>query len=184
MKKPDDIIATDVGQHQMWTAQFAEIETARTLLTSGGMGTMGFGMGAAIGAQTAFPNKRVVLFTGDGSFHMNLNELVTMKSYNLPVVVIVMNNTVLGMVRQWQKLFYGHRFSNTDPKRATDFVALANAFGVEGLRLNTVEEIEPTLEKAFSLNAPVVIDCRISPDQNVLPMIPPGKTVDEMITEM
>ena len=184
MKKPDDIIATDVGQHQMWTAQFAEIETARTLLTSGGMGTMGFGMGAAIGAQTAFPNKRVVLFTGDGSFHMNLNELVTMKSYNLPVVVIVMNNTVLGMVRQWQKLFYGHRFSNTDPKRATDFVALANAFGVEGLRLNTVEEIEPTLETAFALNAPVVIDCRISPDQNVLPMIPPGKTVDEMITEM
>lgn len=184
MKNDDDIIATDVGQHQMWIAQYAEIQSPRTLLTSGGMGTMGYGMGAAIGAQTAFPDKRVILFTGDGSFHMNLNELVTMKSYNLPVVVIVMNNTVLGMVRQWQKLFYGHRFSQTDPKRATDFVAVAKAFGVEGMRIDTPEEIVPVLEKAFSLNAPVVIDCRISPEENVLPMIPPGKTVDDMITEM
>lgn len=184
IKKPEDIVATDVGQHQMWIAQYAKIEAPRTLLTSGGMGTMGFGMGAAIGAQTAFPNRRVVLFTGDGSFHMNLNELVTMKSYNLPVVVIVMNNTVLGMVRQWQKLFYGNRFSQTDPKRATDFVKLANAFGIEGMRINTADEIKPVLEKAFALNAPVVVDCKISPDENVLPMIPPGKTVDDMITEM
>lgn len=184
IKKPEDIVATDVGQHQMWIAQYAKIEAPRTLLTSGGMGTMGFGMGAAIGAQTAFPNRRVVLFTGDGSFHMNLNELVTMKSYNLPVVVIVMNNTVLGMVRQWQKLFYGNRFSQTDPKRATDFVNLANAFGIEGMRINTADEIKPVLEKAFALNAPVVVDCKISPDENVLPMIPPGKTVDDMITEM
>lgn len=184
IKNPEDIVATDVGQHQMWIAQYAKIEAPRTLLTSGGMGTMGFGMGAAIGAQTAFPNRRVVLFTGDGSFHMNLNELVTMKSYNLPVVVIVMNNTVLGMVRQWQKLFYGNRFSQTDPKRATDFVKLANAFGIEGMRINTADEIKPVLEKAFALNAPVVVDCKISPDENVLPMIPPGKTVDDMITEM
>lgn len=184
LKADDDIIATDVGQHQMWIAQYADIESPRTLLTSGGMGTMGFGMGASIGAQCAFPDKKVILFTGDGSFHMNLNELVTMKSYNLPVVVIVMNNTVLGMVRQWQKLFYENRFSQTDPKRATDFVALANAFGVDGMRINTPEEIKPTLEKAFALNKPVVIDCRISPDENVLPMIPPGKTVDDMITEM
>lgn len=184
LKADSDIIATDVGQHQMWIAQYAEIENPRTLLTSGGMGTMGFGMGAAIGAQCAFPDKKVVLFTGDGSFHMNLNELVTLKSYNLPVVVIVMNNTVLGMVRQWQKLFYENRFSQTDPKRATDFVALANAFGIDGLRINTPEEIKSTLEKAFALNKPVVIDCRISPDENVLPMIPPGKTVDDMITEM
>lgn len=184
IKNPEDIVATDVGQHQMWIAQYAKIEAPRTLLTSGGMETMGFGMGAAIGAQTAFPNRRVVLFTGDGSFHMNLNELVTMKSYNLPVVVIVMNNTVLGMVRQWQKLFYGNRFSQTDPKRATDFVKLANAFGIEGMRINTADEIKPVLEKAFALNAPVVVDCKISPDENVLPMIPPGKTVDDMITEM
>lgn len=184
LKNDDDIVATDVGQHQMWVAQFAEIESPRTLLTSGGMGTMGFGMGAAIGAQSAFSNKRVILFTGDGSFHMNLNELVTMKSYNLPVVVIVMNNSVLGMVRQWQKLFYGNRFSQTNPKRATDFVALAKSFGVEGMTINTADEIKPVLKKAFALNAPVVVDCKISPDENVLPMIPPGKTVDDMITEM
>ena len=184
LKKPEDIIATDVGQHQMWVAQYAKIERARTLLTSGGMGTMGFGMGAAIGAQVAHPERRVFLFTGDGSFHMNLNELVTMKSYNLPVIVLVMNNRVLGMVRQWQKLFYGSRFSQTDPHRATDFVKLANAFGVEGMRITRDEEIRPTLEKAIALNAPVVIDGQISPDENVLPMIPPGKTVDDIVTKM
>lgn len=184
IKAPSDIIATDVGQHQMWVAQFSKIEESRTLLTSGGMGTMGYGMGAAIGAQCAHPEKRVCLITGDGSFHMNLNELVTMKSYELPVVVIVMNNTVLGMVRQWQKLFYGSRFSQTDPHRATDFVALANAFGIDGMRIEKPEEIKTVLQKAFDLNKPVVVDCRISPDANVLPMIPPGKTINEIITEM
>lgn len=184
LKADDDIIATDVGQHQMWVAQFAKIEKERTLLTSGGMGTMGFGMGAAIGAQVSHPDNRVFLFTGDGSFHMNLNELVTMKSYDLPVIVLVMNNTVLGMVRQWQKLFYGSRFSHTDPHRATDFVKLANAFGVEGMRITKSEEIMPTLKKAMEMNTTVVIDCQISPDVNVLPMIPPGKTVNEIVTEM
>ena len=183
-KADDDIIATDVGQHQMWVAQFARIETAHTLLTSGGMGTMGFGMGAAIGAQVSHPDKRVFLFTGDGSFHMNLNELVTMKSYNLPVIVLVMNNTVLGMVRQWQKLFYGSRFSQTDPHRATDFVKLAEAFGVTGMRITHDNEIDETLKKALALNEPVVIDVQISPDENVLPMIPPGMTVNEIVTEM
>ena len=184
LKNPDDIIATDVGQHQMWVAQYAKIERERTLLTSGGMGTMGFGMGASIGAQVANPGKRVFLFTGDGSFLMNLNELVTLKSYNLPVVVIIMNNQVLGMVRQWQKLFYGNRFSQTDPHRATDFVKLAKAFGVEGMRITRDEEIMPTLKKAIELNAPVVIDVHISPDENVLPMIPPGKTIEDIVTEM
>ena len=184
VKDDSDIIATDVGQHQMWVAQFAKIESEKTLLTSGGMGTMGFGMGAAIGAQVSHLRDRVFLFTGDGSFHMNLNELVPLKSYNLPIIVIVMNNTVLGMVRQWQKLFYGSRFSQTDPHRATDFVKLANAFGVEGFRITKNTEIMPTLEKALELNAPVVIDCQISPDVNVLPMIPPGKTVNEIVTEM
>ncbi len=184
LKKPTDIIATDVGQHQMWVAQFAKIEGERTLLTSGGMGTMGFGMGAAIGAQIAHPDRRVFLFTGDGSFHMNLNELVTLKSYNLPIIVLVMNNAVLGMVRQWQKLFYGSRFSQTDPHRATDFVKLANAFGIEGMRIAHDDDIMPVLKKAMALNAPVVIDVQISPDENVLPMIPPGKTVNEIVTEM
>ena len=184
LKAPEDIIATDVGQHQMWVAQFSDIERPRTLLTSGGMGTMGYGMGAAIGAQVAFPRKRVFLITGDGSFHMNLNELVTMKSYNLPVIVLVMNNTVLGMVRQWQKLFYGSRFSHTDPHRATDFVKVAQAFGVAGMRIEKTEDIKPVIEKAMALNAPVVIDCKISPDANVLPMIPPGKTVNDIVTEM
>lgn len=184
IKADDDIIATDVGQHQMWVAQYSKIEKNRTLLTSGGMGTMGFGMGAAIGAQVSHPDKRVFLVTGDGSFHMNLNELVTMKSYDLPVVVLVMNNSVLGMVRQWQKLFYGSRFSQTDPHRATDFVELAKAFGVEGMRVTKAEEIKPVLQKALELKKPVVVDCVISPDENVLPMIPPGKTVNEIITEM
>ncbi len=184
LKAPEDIIATDVGQHQMWVAQFSDIERPRTLLTSGGMGTMGYGMGAAIGAQVAFPRKRTFLITGDGSFHMNLNELVTMKSYNLPVIVLVMNNTVLGMVRQWQKLFYGSRFSHTDPHRATDFVKVAEAFGVAGMKIEKTEDIKPVIEKAMALNAPVVIDCKISPDANVLPMIPPGKTVNDIVTEM
>lgn len=184
IKADEDIIATDVGQHQMWVAQYSKIEARKTLLTSGGMGTMGFGMGAAIGAQVSHPDKRVFLITGDGSFHMNLNELVTMKSYDLPVVIVVMNNSVLGMVRQWQKLFYGSRFSQTDPHRATDFVKLANAFGVEGLRITKPEEIKPVLQKAFDLKKPVLVDCIISPDVNVLPMIPPGKTIAEIVTEM
>lgn len=184
IKADTDIMATDVGQHQMWAAQYNKAEAPRTFISSGGMGTMGFGMGAAIGAQMAHPDKRVVLVTGDGSFHMNLNELVTLKSYNLPVVVVIMNNSVLGMVRQWQKLFYGNRFSQTDPHRATDFVALANAFGVEGMRITTEDEVKPILEKAFALNKPVVVECVISPDENVLPMIPPGKTVDDIITSM
>lgn len=184
IKADDDIIATDVGQHQMWVAQYSKIEARKTLLTSGGMGTMGFGMGAAIGAQVSHPDKRVFLITGDGSFHMNLNELVTMKSYDLPVVIVVMNNSVLGMVRQWQKLFYGSRFSQTNPHRATDFVKLANAFGVEGMRITKPEEIKPVLQKAVDLKKPVVVDCVISPDVNVLPMIPPGKTIAEIVTEM
>lgn len=145
---------------------------------------MGYGMGAAIGAKIAFPDKKVVLFSGDGSFHMNLNELATVRSYSLPIVIIVMNNTVLGMVRQWQKLFYGSRFSQTDPHRKTDFVKLAEAFGVKGMRIHNDGEAESVIKAAFECGEPVVIDCLINPDENVLPMIPPGKTVDDMITEM
>lgn len=180
----DDIIVTDVGQHQMWVSQKYRFENPRTWCTSGGLGTMGYGLGAAIGSAVANPDKRIVLFTGDGSFHMNLNELVTVKSYHLPIKVIVLNNTVLGMVRQWQKLFYGRRFSQTDPHRQTDFVKLAESFGLKGLRIHNDDDAEKVLAEAFASREPVVIDCRISPDENVLPMIPPGKTVDEMITEM
>ena len=180
----DDIIVTDVGQHQMWVSQKYRFEKPRTWCTSGGLGTMGYGMGAAVGSAVANPDKRVVLFTGDGSFHMNLNELATVRSYNLPIVIVVLNNTVLGMVRQWQKLFYGSRFSQTDPHRATDFVKLAEAFGVTGMRVKLDTEIEPAIRKAMELNGPVVIDCVISPDDNVLPMIPPGKTINEIVTEM
>lgn len=180
----NDIIVTDVGQHQMWVSQKYRFENPRTWCTSGGLGTMGYGLGAAVGAAVAHPERKVVLFTGDGSFHMNLNELATVRSYNLNIVVVVMNNTVLGMVRQWQKLFYGRRFSQTDPHRKTDFAAVAEAFGIQGMQIHNDDEAADVLKKAFASNEPVVIDCRISPDENVLPMIPPGKTVDEMITEM
>ncbi len=184
LTKDEDIIVTDVGQHQMWVSQKYRFEKPRTWCTSGGLGTMGYGLGAAVGSAVAHPEKRVVLFTGDGSFHMNLNELATVCSYHLPIVVVVLNNTVLGMVRQWQKLFYGRRFSQTDPHRKTDFAAVAEAFGIKGMVIHNDGEAAEVLEKAFALQEPVVIDCKISPDENVLPMIPPGKTVDEMITEM
>ncbi len=184
LTKDTDIIVTDVGQHQMWVSQKYRFEQPRTWCTSGGLGTMGYGLGAAIGSAVAHPDRRVVLFTGDGSFHMNLNELATVCSYDLPITVIVLNNTVLGMVRQWQKLFYGRRFSQTDPHRKTDFAKLAEAFGVKGMRIHNDDDAEEVLAEAFSTTKPVVIDCRISPDENVLPMIPPGKTVDEMITKM
>lgn len=179
---PDDtVVVTDVGQHQLWVAQFYKFKQPRTILTSGGLGTMGFSMGAAIGAACGCPEKRIVMFVGDGGFHMNLNELATMASYNIPVVMVIMNNTVLGMVRQWQKLFYGNRFSDTDPNRQTDFVKLAEAFGVKGVRINNNDEIDAVIKDAVDYNGPIVVDCRISPDSNVLPMIPPGGSADDII---
>lgn len=184
LRGDNDIVVTDVGQHQMWAAQECRFRAPRTFLTSGGLGTMGYGMGAAIGAYMGCPGKKVFLATGDGSFHMNMNEMVTLKSYDIPVIIMVFNNTVLGMVRQWQKLFYGRRFSQTDPHRATDFVAAAKAFGIEGFSVSEEKDIMPTLKKAVELNAPVLIDFHISPDANVLPMIPPGKDVDDIILEL
>ena len=175
----DTIVVTDVGQHQLWAAQFYKFRHPRTLLSSGGLGTMGYSMGAAIGGQMGCPDKTVVMFVGDGGFHMNLAELATMASYNVPVKMFIMNNEVLGMVRQWQKLFYGNRFSDTDPHRATDFVKVAEAFGVKGLRINTNDDIDAVLKETFEFQGPVLVDCRISKDSNVLPMIPPGGTHTE-----
>ena len=184
LTEDDAIVVTDVGQHQMWTAQHFDFRYPRTFLTSGGLGTMGYGLGAAIGAQSACPKRRIVLVSGDGSFHMNLNELTTLASYDLPIVVVLMNNSVLGMVRQWQKVFYERRFSATDPHRKTDIVKLAEAFGCLGMRIEKTAEVEPVLEAALAAGRPVVVDCRISPDINVLPMIPPGGTVGQIIEAM
>ena len=177
------VIVTDVGQHQLWAAQFYKFKESRTFLTSGGLGTMGYSMGAAMGAQMGCPKKQVIMFTGDGGFHMNLSELATMASYGIPVKIFVMNNKVLGMVRQWQKLFYGNRFSDTDPHRKTDFVKVAEAFGVKGMRINTNDEIDSVVKEALEYQGPVLVDCRISPDSNVLPMIPPGGAHTDIIEE-
>lgn len=174
-------VVTDVGQHQMWTAQYYGFERPRTLITSGGLGAMGFGMGAAIGAALGCPEKKTVLITGDGGFHMSLGELATLKRYNIPVVVLVMNNGVLGMVRQWQKVFYSSRFSQTEPKRETDIVAVAKAFGIKGMRISRPSQAHRVLKKALAMNRPVVIDCRIDPECAVLPMIPPGGDITTAI---
>ena len=177
---PKTPIVTDVGQHQMWAAQFSKLKTPRTFITSGGLGTMGFGLGAAIGAALA-TGEKTVLYTGDGSFGMNLNELATVSKNQVPVVIIVMNNGVLGMVRQWQNLFYDGHYSHTTLERPTDFVKLAEAFGIKGLRATNREELGPVLEEAFATNGPVVVDCLIDQDEFVLPMLPPGGSFDDII---
>ena len=177
------IIATDVGQHQLWSAQYNGRKHVRQFLTSGGLGTMGFGYGAALGAQVAFPDRTVVHITGDGSFHMNLNEICTAVSYNLPVITIIMNNRVLGNVRQWQTMFYGSRYSQTDPHRKTDYVKLADAFGARGFRVSNIAELRDALREAMKRTGPVLIDAQIDKDERVLPMIPAGGTVDDLVTE-
>lgn len=179
----DDIIVTDVGQHQMWVAQRYPFHKPRTFLTSGGLGTMGYGMGAAIGASTA-DRKRTILFTGDGSFGMNLNELATAVSQNTPLVIVIMNNGVLGMVRQWQTLFFDKHYSNTTLARQTDFVKLAEAFGAKGTRVFTADELSKTAEEAFAYNGVYLIDCAVDCDEFVLPMLPPGGSIEDIITEI
>ena len=178
---PDDTpVATDVGQHQMWAAQKYRFETPRTFLTSGGLGTMGFGMGAAIGGCVA-TGKRTVLFTGDGSFGMNLNEMTTAVSQNLPLIVVILNNGVLGMVRQWQAAFYNEHYSQTTLERKTDFPALARAFGAKGFSVTNVDELHAAMKEAVETNGTVLIDCAIHMDERVLPMIPPGGAIENMI---
>ncbi len=176
-------VCTDVGQHQMWSAQNLNFRTSRRFVSSGGLGTMGFGTGAAIGA--AFGTKeRSVLVTGDGSFGMTLQELATAVTYNVPLVILTMNNGVLGMVRQWQTLFYDKHYSNTVLNRKTDFVRLAKAFGADGMAATNLDELENALEKAFSYNGTFVIDCLIDKDEFVLPMLPPGGSMDDIMTEL
>lgn len=176
-------VCTDVGQHQMWSAQNLCFRNPRRFLSSGGLGTMGFGFGAAIGAAYG-TGERSVLVTGDGSFGMNLNELATAVRYNVPVVVLIMNNGVLGMVRQWQTLFYNKHYSNTVLQRKTDFTAFAKAFGADGERVETVDELDKALERAFSADGPYIVDCAIDKDEFVLPMLPPGGSMDDIITRL
>lgn len=179
----ETIIATDVGQHQMWAAQYSGRKHPRRFLTSGGLGTMGFGYGAAMGAQVAFPERTVVHITGDASFHMNLNEICTAVSYGLPVITVIMNNQVLGMVRQWQTMFYEKRYSQTDPYRKTDYVKLAEAFGARGYRASNLAEFREAFAAALQRTGPVLIDCLIDKDERVLPMIPAGGAVADMVAE-
>ncbi|MBQ8612617.1 MAG: biosynthetic-type acetolactate synthase large subunit [Ruminiclostridium sp.] len=181
LKGEDAVIATDVGQHQMWTAQYAHFERTRRFASSGGLGTMGYGLGAAIGAQIASGDK-TILITGDGSFGMNLNELATAVTYNTPVIIVLMNNGVLGMVRQWQTLFYGKRYSSTVLGRKTDFVKLAEAFGAKAGRAATSDEFRAQFKAAMKHDGPYLIDTIIDMDEFVLPMLPPGGSIDDIIT--
>lgn len=176
----DTAIATDVGQHQMWVAQYYKFRYPRTLLTSGGLGTMGFGMGAAIGAALG-TGKRSVLFTSDGCFHMNMNELATIANNNIPVLIVVMNNNALGMVRQWQTIFFGKRYSNTSLNRNTNYVKLADAFDIKAKRITEMSELEEAVKEALKGNKPFLLEAVISPDERVLPMIPPNGTIKDII---
>ena len=183
MVDDETIFVTDVGQHQMWAAQYLKHKKPMKFITSGGLGTMGFGYGAAIGAKMGHPENRVIHITGDASFHMNLNEACTAVSNNLPIITIIINNRVLGMVYQWQTAFYGERYSNTCPERKTDFVKLADAFGAKGYRASTINEFEAVMKEALKSEGPVWIDCVIDREERVLPFIPGGKTVEEGGTE-
>ena len=181
--KGDAIICTEVGQHQMWAAQYYKYSKPRTLLTSGGLGTMGYGLGAAMGAKIARPEKTVINVAGDGCFRMNLNELATASRYNIPIVEVVINNHVLGMVRQWQTLFYGGRYSATVLDDKVDFVKVAEGLGCKAIRITKKEEVGPALEEAIAYGGPVVLDCQIDQDDKVFPMVPAGAAIDEVFDE-
>ena len=178
--KGDAVITTDVGQHQMWAAQYYIYKEPRELLTSGGLGTMGFGLGAAMGAKMGRPEKTVINIAGDGCFRMNMNEIATLSRYQIPVIEIVINNHVLGMVRQWQTLFYKQRYSYTVLDDATDFVKVAEALGAKGIRVTKKEEIAPAIEEAIAYGGPVVIDCQIDRDDKVFPMVAAGAAIEEV----
>ena len=179
--KGDAIIATEVGQNQMWAAQFFRYHKPRTLLTSGGLGTMGYGFPAAIGAQVAHPDKLVIDIAGDGSIQMNIQEMATAVSYKLPVKIVILNNGYLGMVRQWQELFYNKNYCSTCLHLNPDFVRLAQAFGAEGFLVEKTEDVVPVLTRAFSSPLPCIVDVRVEPEENVYPMVPAGASLTEML---
>lgn len=181
--KGEALITTEVGQHQMWAAQFYSYKRPRQFLTSGGLGTMGYGLGASLGAKMGRKEDIVINIAGDGCFRMNMNEIATATRYNIPIIQIIFNNHVLGMVRQWQTLFYGKRYSNTILEDSVDFVKLAEAMGAKGYCVQKKEEFVPVLQEAIALNIPVVIDCRIDSDDKVWPMVAPGAAIDEAFNE-
>jgi acetolactate synthase-1/2/3 large subunit len=179
----DAIISTDVGQHQMWSAQYFKYRNPRNFLTSGGMGTMGYGLGACIGAKTAFPDKTVINIAGDGCFRMNMNELATATRHEIPIIQVVLNNHALGMVRQWQTLFYEKRYSHTVLNDKVDFVKVAEAMGAKAYRVTKREEVESVIQEAIALKQTVLLDCIIHNDDKVWPMVAPGAAISEVFSE-
>ncbi|MEL7649623.1 MAG: biosynthetic-type acetolactate synthase large subunit [Sedimentibacter sp.] len=175
------IVATEVGQHQMWTGQYWRFNKSNEFITSGGLGTMGFGLGASIGAQIGNPNKRTVLITGDGSFRMNCQELVTVSKYKLPIRIVMFNNNTLGMVRQWQRMFSNAKYSETDNYDDVDYRMLASAYGIKSYKAETLEELKNALDETYNLNEPVFIECKIDHDCSVYPIVPPGRPIDELL---
>jgi acetolactate synthase-1/2/3 large subunit len=183
LTKGKSIITTEVGQNQMWTAQYYKFTDPRTFITSGGLGTMGYGLSAAIGASVGRPDRRVINIAGDGSFRMNLIELSTISKYKLPIIEVIMNNSSLGMVRQWQKIFHDERYSQTNLGEEVSFTKVADAFGIKSLRITEDAEVEKALKEALALNEPIVIECMVHPDDLVLPMVPAGEPLNECIED-
>jgi acetolactate synthase-1/2/3 large subunit len=181
LSEDDAIMATDVGQHQMWVAQFFGFQLPRTLLTSGGLGTMGYGLPAAMGAQAAFPKRQVLCVCGDGGVQMNMQEMATLVQQRLPVKIVILNNNFLGMVRQWQELFFDKRYSHTCLELPMDFVKLAEAYGAKGLKADKPSDVERVIREGFAHNGPVIMEFKIAREEKVLPMVPAGASLNEMV---